>query len=162
MTHQDSGKGSDPQRGSAAAKDQGLRTKDLLAIAPGTVLPDWVRALDAAVFGEAWGPLAAHERVWGLEGAAFARWACVPAAGEAELLRIAVDPGRRGQGLGRRLLEGCMAALAAEGMTELHLEVRAGNAAARALYGACGWREVGRRARYYADGEDAVLCGRQG
>ena len=131
-------------------------------IEPLAAVPDWVRTLEGAAFGEAWGPLAAHERLWTLEGAAFARWACVPAAGEAELLRIAVDPGRRGQGLGRRLLEGCMAALAAEGMVELHLEVRAGNAAARALYAACGWREVGRRARYYGDGEDAVLYGWQG
>ena len=131
-------------------------------IEPLAAVPAWVTALDAATFGEAWGPLAAHERLWGLEGLAFARWGCIPAAGEAELLRLAVDPARRGEGLGRRLLEGCQAALAAEGMGELHLEVRASNAAARALYAACGWREVGRRARYYPDGEDAVLYGGPG
>ncbi len=125
---------------------------------PGSPLPAWVRALDAATFGEAWGPLAAHEALWMIEGAAFARWSLVPAAGEGELLRIAVDPQRRGQGLGRQLMETVRLELAASGLTELHLEVRAGNAAARALYAACGWREVGRRAGYYGDGEDAVLC----
>ncbi len=114
--------------------------------------------LDAATFGEAWGPLARHEGLWVLETAGFARWSLVPIAHEGELLRIAVAPERRGQGLGRDLLKAVQAELKSAGYTELHLEVRAGNAAARALYAACGWREVGRRAKYYGDGEDAVLC----
>ena len=40
------------------------------------------------------------------------------------------------------------------------LEVRAGNAPARALYGKQGFKEVGYRKRFYADGEDAVLLTR--
>lgn len=40
------------------------------------------------------------------------------------------------------------------------LEVRTGNAAARALYAGAGFAEVGRRRRYYTDGEDAVLMTR--
>jgi ribosomal protein S18 acetylase RimI-like enzyme len=126
---------------------------------PGDPLPPWLTDLDAATFGEAWGPLARHEGMWVLEGAAFARFSLVPRVHEGELLRIAVDPAKRGQGLGRRLLEGAQRELRVQGIQELHLEVRAGNAAARALYAACGWREVGRRSRYYADGEDAVLYG---
>ncbi|MYD29817.1 MAG: ribosomal-protein-alanine N-acetyltransferase, partial [Dehalococcoidia bacterium] len=45
-------------------------------------------------------------------------------------------------------------ALGAEAVT---LEVRVSNGAARALYGGCGFEEVGERLRYYADGEDAVI-----
>lgn len=125
---------------------------------PGLPLPAWLTELDTATFGEAWGPLARHEGLWVLEGAAFARWSLVPIAHEGELLRIAVDPDRRGRGLGRELLQAVQAELKSAGYRDLHLEVRAGNAAARALYAACGWREVGHRAKYYGDGEDAVLC----
>jgi ribosomal-protein-alanine N-acetyltransferase len=81
------------------------------------------------------------------------------AADEAELLSMAVDADRRRAGLGRRLLEGCLAALRADGVRRLTLEVRAGNAAARALYAGCGLAVVGERRRYYRDGEDAVLYG---
>lgn len=118
-------------------------------------LPAWVRALDEATFGEAWGEPDAHERIWTLGESAFARWSL--AADEAELLRIAVTPSRQGQGLGRALLQACEADLAATGARDLHLEVRVSNAAARALYAANGWREVGLRKAYYRDGEDAAL-----
>ncbi len=120
-------------------------------------LPDWVRALDEATFGEAWGELDAHEALWLIEGDAFARWSLIDAAKEAELLRIAVAPAQRGQGLGRALLLACDADLSARGIRDLHLEVRVSNAAARALYATCGWRESGLRSGYYRDGEDAVL-----
>ncbi|HJU84228.1 MAG TPA: GNAT family N-acetyltransferase, partial [Holophagaceae bacterium] len=124
---------------------------------PGEPLPDWVRALDGAAFGEAWGELAAQERVWTLEDAAFARWSVLRLAGEAELLRVAVYPAARRRGLGRRLLEACEAELRALGIAELHLEVRVTNTAARALYEACGWRAAGLRPGYYRDGEDAAI-----
>ncbi len=88
---------------------------------------------------------------------AFARWACIPAAGEAELLRIAVDPAHRGGGLGQRLLTGCQDALATEGIEDLHLEVRPSNLSAIRLYRACGWERCGLRTGYYPDGEDALL-----
>jgi ribosomal-protein-alanine N-acetyltransferase len=126
---------------------------------PGSAVPEAVRRLDEAVFGDAWGDLAGHEHLWAEEGA-FARWSVIAAAGEAELVRIAVAPERRGQGLGRALLEHCQAALAAEGIATLHLEVRASNATAQALYRRCGWREAGLRKGYYKDGEDAVLFSR--
>jgi ribosomal protein S18 acetylase RimI-like enzyme len=128
-------------------------------LGPGSAVPEAVRRLDEAVFGEAWGDLSGHEHLWMTESA-FARWSVIPAAGEAELVRIAVAPEARGHGFGRTLLELCQAALAAEGIRELHLEVRASNAAAQALYRRCGWREVGRRPGYYRDGEDALLFSR--
>lgn len=123
----------------------------------GEPLPDWVIALDRKVFGDAWQTLASHEALWVVPDCAFARWSTVPAAGEAELLRIAVAPRTRGRGLGRALLEACQRELAAEGMARLFLEVRAANAAAIRLYATCGWKPCGRRPKYYADGEDAVL-----
>jgi ribosomal protein S18 acetylase RimI-like enzyme len=126
-------------------------------LAAGASLPDWVMRLDRTAFGSAWKAPADHERLWLIPEVAFARWTLIPAAGEAELLRIAVDPAHRGQSLGRILLEACQRDLAAEGLTRLFLEVRASNAAAIRLYGACGWRRCGLRLGYYPDGEDAVL-----
>jgi ribosomal-protein-alanine N-acetyltransferase len=70
---------------------------------------------------------------------------------------MAVDPAHRGQGLGRTLLEVCQRELAAAGMEQLFLEVRAANAAAIQLYRSCGWRRCGLRGGYYPDGEDALL-----
>lgn len=129
----------------------------LRRLPPGEALPDWVIHLDRKVFGEAWQTLAPHEELWLVEELAFARWSAVPAAGEAELLRIAVAPRARGRGLGQALLAACQEVLAAEGMPRLFLEVRAANAAAIGLYRACGWKPCGRRPGYYPDGEDAVL-----
>jgi ribosomal protein S18 acetylase RimI-like enzyme len=123
----------------------------------GAALPGWVARLDRTAFGAAWKAPADHERLWVLPELAFTRWACVPAAGEAELLRIAVDPAHRGRGLGQALLEACQRDLAAEGMKDLFLEVRAANAPAIRLYGACGWVRCGLRQGYYPDGEDALL-----
>ena len=126
-------------------------------LAPGEPLPAWLRALDAAVFGAAWTDPAPQEAVWMVEGAAFARWSVLRLAGEAELLRIAVDPARRGEGLARALLAAAEAELAALGIQDLHLEVRVSNAAARGLYEACGWAPAGLRKAYYRDGEDAAI-----
>ena len=124
---------------------------------PGEPLPAWLRTLDAAVFGEAWTDPAPQEAVWMVEGAAFARWSVIRIAGEAELLRVAVDPSRRGEGLAKALLAAAEMELTALGIRELHLEVRVSNASARALYAACGWNGSGLRKGYYRDGEDAAL-----
>ena len=80
-------------------------------------------------------------------------------ADEAELLTLCVEPAAPGHGLGRRLAETLFAELRAEGVRRVHLEVRGSNAAARALYGALGFRESRRRAGYYRDGEDALELG---
>jgi len=123
----------------------------------GASLPDWVPRLDRTAFGVAWKAPAEHEALWLIPEVAFARWARIPAAGEAELLRIAVDPAHRGKRLGQRLLEACQLDLEAEGITHLYLEVRVSNQAAIQLYRACGWKPCGRRPGYYPDGEDAAL-----
>lgn len=76
---------------------------------------------------------------------------------EADLAEIAVAPRARRQGLGRRLVDHLVAEARARGVVQVFLEVREGNEAARALYEAVGFAVCGRRRRYYADGEDAVL-----
>ena len=79
------------------------------------------------------------------------------AADEAEILTLAVHPDARRQGLARALLAAAARHAAAHGATELFLEVALRNTAARALYSGAGFAEVGRRRRYYADGDDALV-----
>lgn len=76
---------------------------------------------------------------------------------EAELVRVAVRPSGRRQGLARRLLDRALSRLAQEGVGVVFLDVREDNAPALALYRRLGFDEVGRRARYYRDGADALL-----
>ena len=76
---------------------------------------------------------------------------------EAELLRVAVAPEARRHGVARHLVRRGLRELAKRGVGVCHLEVRAGNASAIALYEALGFALAGRRARYYADGETALL-----
>jgi ribosomal protein S18 acetylase RimI-like enzyme len=144
-------------RPNPSARETHAFPEGITRLGAGAPIPDWVTRLDRTAFGAAWKAPAEHEVLWLVPEVAFARWACVPAAGEAELLRIAVDPAHRGQGLGRRLLEACQGGLAAEGMELLYLEVRPTNAAAIQLYGRCGWQRCGLRSNYYPDGEDALL-----
>jgi [ribosomal protein S18]-alanine N-acetyltransferase len=79
------------------------------------------------------------------------------AAGEAELLRVAVDPAARRRGLGRRLIAAGLERLRASGVARCHLEVRPANAAALAAYRTLGFTLCGRRRAYYRDGSDALL-----
>jgi ribosomal-protein-alanine N-acetyltransferase len=82
------------------------------------------------------------------------------AADEAEILTLAVLPAARRQGHGGALLAGAMAQALARGAATMFLEVSERNLAARALYGAAGFIEAGRRRRYYADGSDALVLTR--
>jgi ribosomal-protein-alanine N-acetyltransferase len=74
-----------------------------------------------------------------------------------EIDLVAVDPECRREGRGRLLLEELMAAERAGGVDEFRLELAFGNGPALALYEAVGFVVVGRRARYYPDGADALL-----
>ncbi|MCA9542375.1 MAG: ribosomal protein S18-alanine N-acetyltransferase [Myxococcales bacterium] len=76
---------------------------------------------------------------------------------EVELIEIAVAAARRRQGHGRRLMDHLIGQGRDLGAAVIHLEVRADNAAARALYEAFGFGATGLRRRYYRDGADAVL-----
>jgi ribosomal-protein-alanine N-acetyltransferase len=76
---------------------------------------------------------------------------------EAELLRIAVAPAARRQGLGRRLLERLVADLGRQAITTLHLEVAENNQPALHLYRQFGFTPAGRRPGYYDQGRTAAL-----
>jgi len=79
-----------------------------------------------------------------------------------ELESIAVLPRVRRHGVGSLLLRAVLAWADANAARRLVLEVRAGNAAALALYQRSGLWIEGRRPKYYADpAEDALLLGVQ-
>ncbi|GAC1335442.1 MAG: ribosomal protein S18-alanine N-acetyltransferase [Beijerinckiaceae bacterium] len=71
------------------------------------------------------------------------------AAGEAEVLSVAVAKSERGKGVGRALMSAHLARLAAAGVATVFLEVDAGNASAIALYRRLGFDTVGERKSYY-------------
>lgn len=78
-------------------------------------------------------------------------------ADEAEILTLAVAPAARRAGLGRGLANKAADLARGQGAVRLYLEVSAENGPARALYSGLGFTEIGRRARYYADGADALV-----
>ena len=78
-------------------------------------------------------------------------------AGEAELLTLAIDPGARRMGTGRRLTQEFADMAQRMGAEKAFLEVASDNLAAQALYAGLGWQEAGRRPGYYAPGVDAIV-----
>lgn len=80
------------------------------------------------------------------------------AAGELEILNIAVRPALRRTGYGRRLLSLLLQVSVKMGITRAVLEVRTGNMPAIGLYESLGFRRVGVRPHYYKDtDEDAII-----
>jgi len=71
-------------------------------------------------------------------------------AGEAEVLTLAVAPGRRRQGVAHGLLDAGLATAIAAGAERAFLEVAEDNGPAIALYRASGFTDAGRRPGYYA------------
>jgi ribosomal-protein-alanine N-acetyltransferase len=71
------------------------------------------------------------------------------AAGEAEILTLAVRPAARGKGLGRALVIAAANRSQELGAGELFLEVGTANPAALALYAGLGFAKVGMRKGYY-------------
>ena len=76
------------------------------------------------------------------------------AAGEAEILSVAVASARRGRGVARALLNIHLRRLAGLGARSVFLEVDESNEPALRLYWRAGFREVGRRPGYYQQGRD--------
>ena len=81
------------------------------------------------------------------------------AAGEGEILTLAVLPPWRRHGLARRLMEAALAAAAAAGTEAMFLEVAADNLAGLGLYRGLGFNQVGLRKGYY-NGVDALTMRR--
>ncbi len=75
-----------------------------------------------------------------------------------DLLYVFVPREHRRAGVAKALLEALLETLrAVPAMETMMLEVRASNLGAQALYENLGLSRVGRRQRYYADGEDAFV-----
>ena len=71
------------------------------------------------------------------------------AAGDAEILTVAVVPEARRKGVGASLVTSAGVAALVRGAASMHLEVAETNDAARALYAKLGYEEAGRRHAYY-------------
>ncbi len=105
-------------------------------------------------------PLLEQVTVFGLVAEAGGFVLARVAADESEILTLAVMPPMRGQGLGRRLLDAAQGEAARRGAASMFLEVADDNRAARALYRAAAYVEVGRRRSYYPNGSDALILRR--
>lgn len=70
-------------------------------------------------------------------------------AGEAEVLTLAVDPGRRRQGAAAALLRAALDIARQAGAETMFLEVAEDNVAALGLYAAAGFELAGVRRAYY-------------
>ena len=80
------------------------------------------------------------------------------AGSEAELESIAVNPERQRRGVARALFAHLADCLTGRGVSDVFLEVRASNHAARGLYAALGFSQAGLRKAYYAHPiEDALV-----
>ncbi len=103
------------------------------------------RAWSAAEFADLLA-LPANKLIYAQHG-----FALVQMAGpEAEILTVAVDPAHRRQGIARSLMAELITLARAHGASALFLEVAQTNAAARALYVAEGFAEIGTRKNYYS------------
>ncbi len=142
--------------------EPGLHTRPL---GPGDALA--LAGLEAAVFDDPWDAgrfetLLGQDRFFAagvFEGPRLVAYlTAYIVAGELEIVNVAVDTSRRGQGIGGTLLRYSLERARILGAQRAVLEVRGGNAAARALYKSCGFTQAGLRKGYYADsGEDALV-----
>lgn len=82
------------------------------------------------------------------------------AAGEAEILSVAIAPAWRRRALARPLLDLHLRRLAGLGVRSVFLEVDEHNMPACRLYRRAGFREVGRRQGYYQGGATALVLRR--
>ena len=83
---------------------------------------------------------------------------CRVAADEMEILDLAVAAEQRRSGIGRALVAAAMRAAEGASVRSIYLEVRASNAAARALYTGAGFTTHSRRRGYYSNpSEDALV-----
>lgn len=98
--------------------------------------------------------VAAARRDGCVEGYMNLRFIC----GEGELMRIAVSPARRRQGVAKALMDTLVLRMEERAPEGFALEVRASNQAARALYARYGFEQEAVRRDYYTDPvEDAVI-----
>lgn len=73
------------------------------------------------------------------------------------VLKVATRPGFRRQGLALKLMKSAEGQVVSGGGETVTLEVRRSNTEAQGLYSAIGYRCVGTRPAYYADGEAGLV-----
>ncbi len=78
-------------------------------------------------------------------------------APEGEIYRIATDEKYRRRGIAYRLLDYAVKCEKGRGLECLFLEVRSQNIAARNLYRAYGFKEIGERKNYYSNPTDNAV-----
>lgn len=157
--------------GSSARPDAGRVTTGVLQLATAADLEEIV-ALERECYGDPWpasafAPLPDNPRVFfalvrddvrGRVSGYVVAWYVLD---EAELANLAVAPWARRRGVGRILLDAMLRDAEVRGVARVFLEVRESNRAARELYGARGFGEVGRRRGYYRTPvEDALILRR--
>ena len=129
---------------------------------------DGVVAIEEAIYPHPWtrgnfgDSLAAGYECWVVECGGDMAGYCVAmiAAGEAHLLNLSVAGPWQRRGIGREVLDFVLDTARRAGAERIFLEVRPSNDAARALYAAAGFTEIGARRSYYpagADREDAIV-----
>ncbi len=74
-----------------------------------------------------------------------------------EVLNVATDSSRRGEGIATRLLSRLAYDAQVLNCKEITLEVESGNTSAISLYQTLGFKQVGIRPSYYAQGVDALI-----
>ncbi len=129
----------------------------LAALARESAVAGWSEAALVEAFAD---PQMIARVVRGARGVAHAFVVARRAADEVEILLVAVAKHARRRGVGAALVTAALAAAARGGAVAAHLEVRASNAAAIALYARLGFVAAGLRPRYYDATEDAVLMSR--
>lgn len=77
--------------------------------------------------------------------------------GDVQILKIATDVSYRRGGIARALLAHVADDARSLGASTISLEVRVGNKGAIAFYESRGFETIGKRPRYYSDGEDAFI-----
>lgn len=74
---------------------------------------------------------------------------------EVHIINMAVEPGYRGKGVGKRLMQHVL-----NDEEVFFLEVRVSNETAKKVYEKYGFQVIDTRKGYYADGEDALVMRR--
>jgi len=124
-----------------------------------------IAEIHAASVDEPWGAIAIGEllqnqsvsaAIVAIDGVPAGFMLIQQASDEAEILNIATLPASRQKGLAKSMILSVSKQLARGGVRALFLEVAEDNAAARGLYRALGFSQVGRRPAYYARGDVAV------
>lgn len=130
---------------------------------------DAIWAIESAVFGaEAWSremmreELTADHRVYlalvDTRGEVRGYGGVLTVGDEGDIQTIALQPGARGSGQGRRLMNALLDEASQRAVQQVFLEVRADNPVARSLYASLGFAEIGVRPKYYQpEGIDAIV-----